>query len=385
MKKITPEIISRAKRIKQIRHQRLKQEIKALGQLKKSSAKTRIFSMLFILSVFIGFIIYTFNVDGVEKINYILENADYKWVLFGLICVCAEWTFETFSMHIPLKKMYPKHKFFLSFKSNIIGKLFNNITPFSSGGQPFQAYMLNKNGLRISDTLSVLVMKFIVYQVALFSWAILLLIINFNFFNETFSDYMWLVMLGFILNLVATLFVILCGINKNLILKIANPIIKLGAKIKLGKRRLVKDLDATLQKFDESATNYNMQFNEMKNQKKTIVRMYAFSMLQLLAYFSIPFMIYKAFGNIGTSYIEILTVQTYLLLIMSFIPTPGSGLGAEGGFALLYGTVFVNGLNMAILFWRGYTYYLPIIIGTILLLFTNRRETNKVIKQELQQ
>ena len=382
MKKSTLEAISRAKNIRRIRHQRLKQEIHELEEVKKSSKKTRVFSILFVLAVFIGFIIYTFNVDGAEKINEIFEKADYKWIMFGLICLLAEWIFEAFSMHIPLKKIYNKHKFFTSFKSNIIGKLFNNITPFSSGGQPFQAYLLSKSGLRISDTLSVLVMKFIVYQVSLFSWAIILLLINFNFFNETFGDYIWLVILGFFLNLIATLFVILCGINKNFILKIATPVIRLCAKIRLGKHHLIKDLDATLQKFEDSVTNYNMQFKEMKNQKSTILKMYIFAMLQLLAYFSIPFMLYKAFGNTGTSYIEILTVQAYLLLIMSFIPTPGSGIGAEGGFSLLYSTVFLNGLNIAILFWRGYTYYLPIVVGIILLLFASKYETGKAIKQE---
>ena len=382
MKKKDAEIIERAKRIKQIRRTRIKQELEALNKVKKCGKKTKIFSAIFILAVMVGFIIYVFNTDGVEKIYQILENADYKWIVLGLICVFLEWTFEAFSMHIPLKKMYSSHSFFLSFKSNIIGKLFNNITPFSSGGQPFQAYMLSKNGLRISDTLSVLVMKFIVYQIALFSFAIVLLAINFNFFNDTFKDFMWLIILGFFMNLIATLFVLMCGINKNLILKVASPIIKLVSKIKFGKRRLINDLDATLQKFEESVFNYNMQFNEMKSQKVTVVKMYLFSLLQLLAYFSIPFMLYNAFGNIGTSYIEILTVQTYLLLIMSFIPTPGSGLGAEGGFSLLYSTIFVNGLNMAILFWRGYTYYLPIVIGGLLLIFTNRKEAEQEIKLE---
>ena len=48
----------------------------------------------------------------------------------------------------------------------MIGQLFNNITPFSSGGQPMQAYELNKNGLRVSDSLCAMSMKFIITQLA---------------------------------------------------------------------------------------------------------------------------------------------------------------------------------------------------------------------------
>ena len=98
-------------------------------------------------------------------------------------------------------------------------------------------------------------------------------------------------------------------------------------------------------------------------------------------------MIYKAFGNIGISYIEIITVQTYLLLIISFIPTPGSGLGAEGGFALLYKDVFITGLHMAILFWRIYTFYLPILAGLATLILMSRQEKSveswKILKKSV--
>ena len=130
----------------------------------------------------------------------------------------------------------------------MIGQLFNNITPFSSGGQPFQAYILSKYGLRASDTFSVLMMKFVVYQVSVFTWAVVLLIINFTFWNETFKNYIGLVVIGFILNLVATLFIFVAGINKNIIIKIGKPLIKLGSKIKIGKIHIVKDMQENFQK-----------------------------------------------------------------------------------------------------------------------------------------
>ena len=300
LKRKTPEVIARGKRIRQIRKERLKQELRELNNVKQKSKKSKILNFVFIFAVFIGLIIYMINVDGIDNILYILKNADYKWILIGLICLFAEWSLEALVMHIPLKKMYPKHKYMLSLKTNIIGRLFNNITPFSSGGQPFQAYILKKHGLRASDTLSVLMMKFVVYQIGLFAWAIVLLFMNLNFFNNTFNDYIWLVVLGFVMNLIATIFILIAGINKNIILKIARPLIKLGSKIKIGKRHLVKDLDTTLNKVEDSISNYSMQFNNMKGQKSILIKMFVVQIFQFLAYFSIPFMIYKAFGNFGT-------------------------------------------------------------------------------------
>lgn len=373
-KRKAPEVIARGKRIKQIRKERLRQELKELNEVKQKSKKSKIINFMFIFAVFVGLIIYMINEDGIENIKTVLKNANYVWIIAGLACLVVEWLSESLIMHIPLKKMYPKHKYKLSLQTNIIGRLFNNITPFSSGGQPFIAYILKRHGLRASDTLSVLMMKFVVYQIGLFAWVLILLLTNLEFFNQTFGNYIWLVVLGFVMNLIATVFILTAGINKNIILKIAKPFIKLGSKIKIGKKRLVKDLDATLIKIDGSISNYSEQFNKMKGQRKTLLKMFAIQMIQLLAYFSIPFMIYQAFGNAGTSYIQVLLVQAILLLVMSFIPTPGSGLGAEGGFALFYRTIFATGLNLAILFWRIYTFYLPIIVGVLVFVAMNRKE-----------
>ena len=248
----SPEVIARGKRIKQIRKERLRQKLKELNQVNKRSTKSKVINFLFIFAVFVGLIIYMISVDGIDNIINVLKNANYVWILVGLGCLLIEWVSEAYIMHIPLKKMYPKHKYKLSLQTNIIGRLFNNITPFSSGGQPFIAYILKKHGLRASDTLSVLMMKFVVYQFGLFTWALILMLTNLEFFNNTFGNYIWLVVLGFIMNLIATIFILTAGINKNIILKIAKPFIKLGSKIKIGKRKLVKDLDATITKIDGS-------------------------------------------------------------------------------------------------------------------------------------
>lgn len=348
----------------------------------KANTKSTVFNLSFIIIVFVALIIYIINVEGIDNIVYILQTADYMWIILGMLCVLLEWLLEAFVMHIPLKNMYPNHKFGLSLRVNIIGRMFNNITPFSSGGQPFQAYILSKNGLRASDTFSVLMMKFVIYQADLFTWAILLMIMNYSFFQTTFEKYMWLVMLGVIMNAIAMGFILLAGFNKKMILRLSHWLIRLGAKIKIGKKCLIKNIDMTTKRAEDSITNYNNQFNQMQKNKPVLVKMYAIGLLQLLAYFSIPFMIYKAFANVGVSYIQIITVEAFLLLVMSFIPTPGSGGGAEGGFALFFKEIFTNGLNMAILFWRIYTFYIPIIVGAIVFGFTNKKNVILALDSE---
>ena len=380
IRKRSPEVIARGKRIKALRKERLRAEIKALNEVKPRSTKSKILNALFILAVFFGLIIYIINVDGTEKISYILSTANYGWVALGLVFALLEWTFEAVGIHIPLKTMYPKHKFMTSFKSNLVGKMFNNITPFSSGGQPFQAFVLTKYGLKMSDTFSVLMMKFIVYEICLFSWVLILLGLNFDFFNHIFGENIPLIVLGFVMNLIAVSFILVAGVNKKFILKIVKPIIRLAAKIKVIKKHFIKDVDEAIKHAEESISNYSNQFNEIRRQRRNLLKMYTVGMIQLLCYFSITYTIYKAFGNSGTSYLQIVMVQSYLLLTMSFIPTPGSGLGAEGLFGAFFSMIFTNGANIAILFWRMYTYYLPIVLGPFIFVSMNRKMVDDEFK-----
>ena len=115
-------------------------------EIKKTDKKITIFNFILIAIIFIGLTIYMFCVDGIENILYVLKNVDYTWVLAGLGCLLILWICDSLTLHIPLKKLYPDQRFSNSIKVTMIGQLFNNITPFSSGGQPMQAYELTKTG-----------------------------------------------------------------------------------------------------------------------------------------------------------------------------------------------------------------------------------------------
>ena len=134
---------------------------------KPGNKKVTIINIILIIAIFIGLTIYMINVDGIENILNLLKSVDYKWVILGIGILILFWFCESLTLHIPLKIMYKNQKFSNSFKVSMIGQLFNNITPFSSGGQPMQAYELNKNGLRVSDSLCAMSMKFIITQLAL--------------------------------------------------------------------------------------------------------------------------------------------------------------------------------------------------------------------------
>ena len=89
-------------------------------------------------------------------------------------------------------------------------------------------------------------------------------------------------------------------------------------------------------------------------------------------------MVYRAFGNYELNFLQIVPAQALLLLLMTITPTPGAGIGAEGGFLLLFNSMFKEGtINMSILFWRIYTFYLPIIVGAFFLIPSKKQKTKQ--------
>ena len=336
----------------------------------KKNKKKMIFNFILIAIIFIGLTIYMISVDGIDNIINVLTSVNYLWVIAGFACLLVQWLSEAYVLHLPIKRMYPAQKFSNSFKVNMIGQLFNNLTPFSTGGQPMQAYELNKTGKRVSNSLSAMAIKFVVAQSSLLLFTFIVVIFEFDFFSISLQNFLWLAIVGFSMNLIGISAVILAGINKKAITTIINPIIHF-----LGKIKILKHPDDIIEKLSHSIDNFREQFKIIRSEKTMILKMFIASTLQNLANFSITYMVYRAFGNFGIGFWQIIPLQAFLVLVMAVIPTPGAGLGAEGGFLLLFNSIFLPGtINMAILFWRLYTFYIPIIAGAFFLIPTNLKE-----------
>ena len=205
-------------------------------ELKPTNKKKIIFNFILILTIFLGLLIYMIQVDGIDNIINLLYQVDYRWVLAGVVCLLIHWACEAINLHIPLKKMYPNQNIKNSIKVSMIGLLFNNITPFASGGQPMQAYELTKTGKRVSDSLSAMAIKFIITQIALVVTTIVVIFFEFDFFKNLMQNYLWVAIVGFLINILAIVIVILVGIKKSIISSITTPIIKFLGKIHILKQ-----------------------------------------------------------------------------------------------------------------------------------------------------
>lgn len=345
-----------------LEEQKLEEELEK--KVTHKNKKSIFLNFLLILIIFVGLFVYMITVDGMDNLLSILKTVNYGWVIAGLGCMVLCWLCETLCFHIPVLKLYPNQKFSNSLRIIMLGQLFNNITPFASGGQPMQAYYMYKDGKKVSDAFSIFSMKFVITQTALVLFTLIVTLFQFNYFKSLMNNFLLLAIIGFSVNIIAIIFIFIIGMNEKLAMIIIRPICNF-----LGKIHIFKDPTQTLEKLENSIHNFSNQFNMMRKEKKMVVQMFFVATIQSLFYYSITYMVYRAFGNQGVSIFSIIPAQAFLLMFMTFIPTPGSGGGAEGGFLLIFNSIFKEGtINLSILFWRLYTFYLPIIIGTLFLI-----------------
>lgn len=334
--------------------------------------KTKKLNLIICGIAFIVMLVYLFFVDNPADIWNAICSANPLLLLLSVGCMAIYWFLESVNLHLVAKEVFPEQKFKNSVSVSLIGQYFNCITPFSSGGQPIQAYYLVKFGVPLGSSLTVLLSKFIVYQAMLTIFSIVILFFRLSYVVDTSPMMMPLVIVGFIVNSAVIAGLLMLAFFKKPTVKIAHFTVRL-----LGKLHIVKDVDAKLKFIDDEMEMYYKNFQFIKKRPILILKLCFCTIIQLLVYFSISYVIYLAFGLNGTDYITIISCQAFVLMISAFVPLPGALGAAEGSYVLFFKNIFGGFVNLSTVIWRFLTFYLAIIVGMSVSLFINRKHNFK--------
>ena len=333
---------------------------------KKKSNKLSI-----LLLVIVAFIVIFFSLkDNLDSaIDYLL-NMNYSWILLSVILVLLYIFFQSLSQYRFLKEVKKDYKLSSCLKLMTIAMFFNAITPFSSGGQPFEMYLLNKEGIKVSDSANALLQNFITFQFSLIFMGFISIVFN-KFLCIIPNDLVLkkIVILGFVINVSVMLIIILFSRGKSLNTKIFNKIFNFIFSFKF-----IKNREQKRKKAEKTLDDFYNSTAIMKNNLKNTILSIIFNTLALVCLYMVPFFVFKAFGS-EIRIIDSIVLSAYTFLIGAFVPIPGATGGLEYGFMTFFGVYAEGGLlSSAMLVWRLLTYYLGMIIGGITLVTYRRKE-----------
>lgn len=300
--------------------------------------------------------------DFFQIVHEIL-NINLFWLLVSIFLIFAYWFFRAIILHKVVINFKPNYTFKKAFRLQIITQFFNAVTPFASGGQPFQIYSLKKDGISYNDGTNIVVQEFIVYQIALVFLGIFA--ITYNYFFPLFPEVALLehlVTLGFIINFMVIVFLFILAFVK----KFDTFLLKLAVNL-LKKFHLIKNKKEVLERWNTQIDNFNVGAKKLINNKCHFFYLIFLEIVSLLSLYLIPCVLLYGMGNYTsiTGFKAIIT-SAYVMLIGSFVPIPGGTGGLEYGFLAFFGN-FIKGpiLKALMLLWRFITYYFGMIVGAI--------------------
>jgi len=317
-----------------------------------------------IILVLISAIVIFFAVkDDFNAVVKQLATINVGFILIAFLFMIVYWLFKAYSIYCLVKEVDDKFRFRQAIQLILRTQFFNAITPFATGGQPYQVYYLKESGINVSKSTGLIIENFIVYQIALVFLGLIAIVIN--YFGHLFPKVSLLknlVTLGFIINtfVIIILFVVSFG------RKINRKLISFGINV-LTKLKLVKDKEKTLDNWNNYINDFHESAGKLLRKKRLLFKTILINLIALISLYIIPLFVLFSFGDYSSfNWYEAVVTSAYVMLIGSFVPIPGGSGGLEYGFVAFYGN-FLGGpmLSALMLIWRFVTYYFGMIVGVV--------------------
>ncbi|MFO7637592.1 MAG: flippase-like domain-containing protein [Clostridia bacterium] len=310
-------------------------------------------------------VVLVFFTEGLDGLVSLFVKIDYLWMGAAFLILILYWALGTVTLGIIKKGMLQKADPGHNMKINMVGVFFNGITPFATGGQPAQVYLMNRMGIDSGIGSSIVIVKSFLHSSLLFLYALVFWIARHEYLTGQIPGIYPMLVFAATINLLLISFYLMVllneGAGKNLVHWLFNLIVWL---------RIKKDTAAAREKINVALYNFTDGVRILKKKPGFFLVAILTQAAQLFAFFAIPVILHRAIEGDFSQYMNLFICTAMLILISSMIPTPGSTIGAEGLALLFIAKFFIGSPALAVvLIWRVVTYYAGVLAGGIVCMF----------------
>lgn len=311
------------------------------------------------------------SIMGGGQVSFIQMITNIRWPFFGALlgAVLLDILLESAKYSYLLKISTGKWQVRTSSKTMFLGRYYDGITPFATGGQPFQIYYLHKKKIPAGTANSIPLVRFIIYTIVWCAFSLVMLAIAPHFLAKSEAA-----------NALTTTIMVIAwvAVGVNLFVPVAVVIVSLfpsaGKKFivwivwLLHKMRIVKRKYKTNRKLVYEIQEYCNSIKTLCQRWWKLIPLILITLLEVIVYTALPFFTILALADIQPTYellLQILCLNIISQASANLIPTPGNSGALETTTSLVF--ITVSGINQiigwAILVWRFLTYYLYILTG----------------------
>lgn len=343
--------------------------------------KTRknLLNALFLIALLAATIWMVFRDQNFGEILQILSGVAPIFLIIGFLLVIVYVCSESVIIKYLLATVHIKVPLFNCIRYSFVGFFYSCITPSATGGQPMQIYYMKKQNIDIPTATIILMLVTIEYKFVLVFIGLAVAIFGQGLIQTLSSDVQFFLYLGIALNVFCvsfmSLLVFLPGTAKFLITK---------GFVLLKKLHLMKEKSNRTERLENSMETYKGASKFLKENKLAIFNTTIISFIQRFFLFSITYLVYRSFGLSTESYMTITILQSIISISVDMLPLPG-GMGiSEGLYKRIFTPIFGSPslMTASMLVSRGFSYYVLVIVSSIVSLFTHLTVTDEKEKEE---
>lgn len=338
---------------------------------KKKKTFMRYAFLLTLMAVTIYLVLKSLDISMLSNVISMVKK---EYLLVGGFAIILYIILEGIILQIIINEQNEVKNNFVGLKLAIMGFYYNLVTPFASGSQPVQIYVLNRYKVPLSKATAIITNKTILYQVVITIYCTLFIFLNSYKLRYGLRTVMPFVILGLSVNLFSFIIAFLAIINTSKVKLICHKVVSYLLKFKF-----FKFLRSTEDKIDTFIDEYTSSIKFFIMNKKLLFKTVTLTVIQIACYFSVAFWIYRALNLNGYSFMYLMTLQVYLYMAISPIPTPGNIGANELAFFTIFKRVFPQTLlGYAVFLYGGYMYYLILILSGVFTIYYHYRLDKKL-------
>ena len=303
----------------------------------------------------------------ITLIPMIMKLVNKKFIFIGFLIMVLYIILECTIINILIKTIQKTKVRFLAVKIAMMGFYYNLVTPFASGSQPMQIYALNKYDINLSKSIAIVTNKTVLFQTVVTIYSAVIIFLNIEVLKNELPSMLVLMSIGMVMNIVSLLGGMLIVLTPNTMKIIVKVIVNI-----LYRLNIFKSLNKKIHTINKFIDEYSYSIKLFIKNKKALCLSIILTIIQLTVFFSISYCVYKAFNLNGLSLFEVLSLQVFLYMSVSPIPTPGNVGANEVAFLTIFANVFPgNIIGYSVFLYSIYVYYFLVVVCGLFTIHTH--------------
>lgn len=274
----------------------------------------------------------------------------------------------------------------VAIKTSFLGKFYDGVTPFSTGGQPMQIYYMTTKGVNVSDSSAVVLIRYFgsIFAFTVIGAVFMILGVSLGYIDNVGVGKTLLMVCGWVglaVNLILPIFIAFFVFFPKLANTLTTWFINVGVKLRIVKNK-EKVMAKALKIVDDFVTSFKIIVKKPVHLILFLICCFASDFL----IFSVPFFVMNALScDVHGMFFMIISLNVFATFGVSFIPTPGNSGVVEGMGVLAFNVAAGVALAWSVFFWRFSVYYIYILIGvvmTVIDLIVKNIKSKKTVKNE---